>query len=206
MPDIYLWSVPSDANANDVRLRDPTTTGTVNYQVDAQAGTYSLTGQALTVSRNRVATVQNGSYTLTGQSATVSRNRVTTPSNGVYSLSGQVITVDYAGGAVNYQIDAQAGSYALTGQAITVAKSAPAYFVDGGWGKEKPAPKKQRKVRKDLEEAYALLLEHPEPSIAREVQDIVGNAQLDTLAQHKVTQLLTLAREVEEEELLMLLL
>ncbi len=81
-----------------------------------------------------------------------------------------------------------------------------------GWILEKPAKderqfkKKNDKRRKDIEEAYALLIEHPEPSIVREVREIVGTAQLDTLAQPKITQLLTLAREVEEEEELLLLL
>jgi hypothetical protein len=132
---------------------------------------------------------------------------VATPINGVYSLSGQVITVDYAT-SVNYQIDAQAGSYTVSGQSIAVAKTSTAVFVDGGWGKEKPRDthKKKRRVRKDLEEAYALLIDHPEPEIVREVREIVGNARLEALAQHKVTQLLTLAREVEEEEELLMLL
>lgn len=247
--DVFLRPDAGDGT-NGVRLRPDAADGGTNYQVDALAGTYSLTGQALTVSRNRVATVlngsyaltgqaitvsrnrvatpangvyslvgqaatinrdriatvQNGSYTLTGQAATVNRNRVATPINGVYALSGQVIEVVYTPSAVNYQIDAQAGTYAVSGQTIGVEKSTPAIFVDGGWGAEKPRQKKTRKVRKDIEEAYALLIEHPEPSIVREVREIVGNAQLDTLAQPKVTQLLTLAREVEEEEELLMLL
>lgn len=81
-----------------------------------------------------------------------------------------------------------------------------------GWILEKPSQEhkrhkeKNKKRRKDIEEAYALLIDHPEPSVVREVREIVGNAQLETLAQPQITQLLTLAREIEEDEELLLLL
>lgn len=87
----------------------------------------------------------------------------------------------------------------------TITGFVAAVFV-GGVGQKKKKKAAERKVRKDIEAAYALLIEHPEPSIVREVREIVGTAQLDTLAQPKITQLLTLAREVEEEEELLLLL
>lgn len=151
MPDIYLWSVPSDANANDVRLRDPTTAGgATNYQIDAQRGIYSLSGQAITVSRNRVATVLNGTYILIGQALTVSRNRVATPTNGTYALTGQAITVNrnrvatpvngvysLAGQAATVLrsklVTAQSGTYTLTGQTATVSRNRVATPSNGAY-------------------------------------------------------------------------
>ena len=73
--DVFLRPDAGDGT-NGVRLRiDAADSGGTNYQVNALAGTYALSGQAITVSRNRVATVLNGTYTLTGQAATISRNR-----------------------------------------------------------------------------------------------------------------------------------
>jgi hypothetical protein len=41
LPDIILWSVPTDATNADMRLRDPTVSGAPVYSVGAAAGSSS---------------------------------------------------------------------------------------------------------------------------------------------------------------------
>lgn len=47
VPDLYLWSVPSDPDPDDIRLRDPTTTGSfptqfAGFRVRKSSGTIEL--------------------------------------------------------------------------------------------------------------------------------------------------------------------
>lgn len=121
------------------------------YVTTAQAGSYTLTGQAATVSRDKALAATAGSYTLsgvnatltftplitgydltalagayllTGQAATVSRDKLLTASAGSYTLTG--VNADLTKSKL---IAASAGSYTVSGQSADLAYLAPGAYV-----------------------------------------------------------------------------
>ena len=71
---------------------------------------------------------------------------------------------------------------------------------------------KQKKRRKDIEEAFDALMSHPEPSVVAEAREIArpaleaGELVIERLPDFRAMQLMALYREIEEEEELLLLL
>lgn len=114
------------ANNGSYSLTGQSATLTKTYEVTASNGSYSLTGQSADLTwagaGSYTLTAQAGSYSLTGQSATLLKTNVLTASNGSYSLTGQSATLTYASAAA-YVLTAQAGSYTLTGQNATLTNS-----------------------------------------------------------------------------------
>jgi hypothetical protein len=96
------------------------------YELIAQVGSYTLTGQSATLLKTNLLTANNGSYTLTGQSADLTWASAgayeLTAQAGSYSLTGQTADLTWAAPGA-YVLTAQAGSYALTGQSATLLKS-----------------------------------------------------------------------------------
>lgn len=111
MPDIYLRSVPSDANANDVRLYDPTAaSGTTNYTLICSTGVYSYVGNDVVLTVNRNLSCAAGAYTYTGvnvSSLKLARQLICNP--GTYAYTGNSATFIFARGVV-----CSAGSYSYT--------------------------------------------------------------------------------------------
>ena len=81
-------------------------------------GTYSISGQSVTLLRSKVITANNGSYTYTGQTATLLKSKVVSASAGSYTYTGQTATL-----LRSKVISASAGSYSYTGQSATLLKS-----------------------------------------------------------------------------------
>ena len=59
------------------------------FTLTADLGTYTLSGQAVTLRSSRTLTAATGSYTLTGQDITFSRDRRIAAYAGAYAISGQ---------------------------------------------------------------------------------------------------------------------
>lgn len=163
MPDIYLRSVPSDANLNDVRLYDPTTvSGKVDYALVCTAGSYSLSGMAATLKVSRTISCAAGAYSYTGGAATLTRKvslvcdagaytytgvaaslkvaHSLACAAGAYVYTGNEATLTYATGGVkvNYVLVCDSGSYSYTGQTARLEKViGPGAGDIGGWRKEK---------------------------------------------------------------------
>jgi hypothetical protein len=100
--DVFLWSVPSDANSADVRLRDPTA---------GSSGTptaYTLAGDA-------------GSYTVAGNAATFRVSRALAGAAGAYTVDGTDGVFTYTPGSspTAYSLAGDAGAYVVTGFAGT---------------------------------------------------------------------------------------
>lgn len=68
-------------------------------------------------------TAQHGTFSLSGQSVTVTRNRALTVSNGTFALSGQTADITYTPAAVNYDITAQHGTFSLSGQSVSINRN-----------------------------------------------------------------------------------
>ena len=88
------------------------------------AGSYALTGDATTVRVARQLALTAGSYTLTGDALTGRVARLLSLAAGAYAISGASATLTYTpggGGGVAYSLALSPGSYALTGDALTGA-------------------------------------------------------------------------------------
>lgn len=103
------------------------------WEIAADAGSYSLSGQTAALEFDRQVDAATGSYALTGQAATLSKGLTLAAASGAYLLSGQDATFNR-----NRVVDAAAGSYALTGAAAAlehdrdIVAAAGAYLLSGG--------------------------------------------------------------------------
>jgi hypothetical protein len=80
----------------------------------ADAGSFSLTGNAAALGTSRVLTASAGSFVLTGQDASLEASRVLSCSAGVFTLTGNQAALVKVG---DYELLANAGSFVLTGNA-----------------------------------------------------------------------------------------
>lgn len=76
----------------------------------ADAGSFTLSGQAATLQFDQTLVAAAGSFTLTGQAATLRRGISMSAASGSFTLSGQAATTRQG-----YVLTAAAGSFALTG-------------------------------------------------------------------------------------------
>jgi hypothetical protein len=153
----------------------------VNYDITAQHGTFSLTGQSVTISRNRALSpthgtfslsgqsitllrsklieASHGTFSLTGQDATLARNRALSPLHGSFALAGQDADITYTPVTAGYELVAQYGvfSVAWQGAELSVVRTPPpiAYWDVMLVGAHTPTKKKQRK--QELETMFLLL-------------------------------------------------
>lgn len=93
----------------------PAVAGGVANTLNAEAGSYAITGAAATLPVNRPLNAAAGSYSITGAAATNSVNRPLNAASGSYSVSGQATT-----NPVNRPVNAAGGSYTVTGAAATL--------------------------------------------------------------------------------------
>ena len=112
----------------------PDVSSGVAYSLTCNNGSYSVTGQAATLTYVAGAhayslTCANGSYTVTGQNATLTyvgapQNYTLTCANGSYAVTGQSATLTYSAGHTNYTLSCANGTYSVTGQSaiLSVAK------------------------------------------------------------------------------------
>lgn len=101
-----------------------------NYSLSCSAGSYTVTGQAATLTYsagnvNYSLSCANGTYNVTGQSATLTY--VGAPhayslscANGTYAVTGQSATLIYSAGHANYALSCAFGAYSVTGQTATL--------------------------------------------------------------------------------------
>lgn len=89
------------------------------YQLTADAGTVSLTGQDASLLADRLLTAEAGSVTLSGQDAALLAGRLLTAAAGSLSLSGQDVTL-----LVSRLLTAEAGSITLSGQDASLLRNA----------------------------------------------------------------------------------
>lgn len=144
MSDVRLFTVPSDANQNDVRLYP----GVANTNLTPDRGLLTLTGFAPSIIASALITLGIGSLTLTGFAPTVTTsvtpvNVTVTPATGALALQGYAPTVS---ADVSASVLPGLGALALTGYAPTVTGSPPEVIGGGGPGNQglRAPPAKRR--------------------------------------------------------------
>ena len=106
--------------------------GATVYSLSMTAGSYAVTGDALSIPVARMLALTAGSYALTGDATTVRVARRLALTAGWYTLTGDALT-----GRVARQLALTAGSYTLTGDALTgrvarlLSLAAGAYAISG---------------------------------------------------------------------------
>jgi len=140
--DVRLFTVPSDANQNDVRLYP----GAVNAALTPDRGLLTLTGFAPAVVASALLALGFGSLTLTGFAPTVTTatNVTVTPGSGALALQGYAPTVATS---ANVSVTTGLGALSLTGYPPTVSGSAPQVVGGGGPGGNAAQYKRPRKAR-----------------------------------------------------------
>ena len=88
------------------------------YTLTCASGTYTLSGQAVTLKVSRTMSAAQGSYTLSGQAVALKVGRTMAVGQGSYALTGQTV-----GLSVARQMAANQGTYTLNGQDVTLSKS-----------------------------------------------------------------------------------
>lgn len=132
MSDVRLFTVPAEANQNDVRLYP----GVVNTALTPDRGLLTLTGFAPAVVASALLALGVGSLSLTGFAPTVTAgsdpvNVTVTPGAGALVLQGYAPTVTVP---VNASVTTALGALNLTGYAPTVSGDAPQVVGGGGPG------------------------------------------------------------------------
>lgn len=83
-------------------------------------GSFSLSGQAVTLKSARLVGAEQGSYSLAGQNVTLKSARVLGIGHGVYALTGQDVTLTFEEASGYPPLAAGQGSFVLTGQAANL--------------------------------------------------------------------------------------
>ena len=204
MSDVRLFTVPSDANQNDVRLYP----GVVNTALTPERGLLTLTGFAPAVVASALLTLGFGSLTLTGFAPTVttSANVTVTPGAGALALQGYAPTVATS---TNVSVATGLGALSLTGYAPTVTASAPQIVGGGGpgnQGQRAPPAKRSQAHEWELELQQAARLasiakelatsDRPQARrIARKLEDYTGDVKQAESLRRELAKLEAVQRE-----------
>lgn len=89
--------------------------GSINYTLSCDSGSYSLVGQSIALKFNRKLLLNAGSYTLSGSSALLRIAHKLPCNAGSYAQSGLSVNLKLA-----HKLTCATGSYALTGNAATL--------------------------------------------------------------------------------------
>lgn len=132
--NIYQWTLTgatafADTNADPYEASPSPTVASLfsiyatytagpTYTLTADAGSFTLSGTAASLTASRLLTADAGSFTLTGQDASLLASRTLTADPGSFTLTGQDATFSRS-----YVLDAEAGSFTLTGQDATLTYS-----------------------------------------------------------------------------------
>lgn len=104
---------------------------TAAYSVPLAQGSYSLTGQAVTLQGAHQLALAQGSYSLSGQAVTFQGAHLLTAAQGSYTLNGQDLTLTPSG--QDPVLTAAQGSYVLTGQSINLNRGFSAILSQGSY-------------------------------------------------------------------------
>lgn len=107
----FSTGVTLTADAGSFTLGGQAATLTVARKLTAESGSYTLTGQAASLVVGRKVSADAGSYALSGQDASLTVSRKIAANSGSFTLTGTAATLK-----VDRRLSADSGSYTLTGQ------------------------------------------------------------------------------------------
>lgn len=121
MVDVFLRSVPSDANRNDVRLYNPLlpdSGGTpINYTVVCDPGVFNFTGAARDFKTGRFVVASPGAFAFTGAARDFRTRRFVPLAAGSFAFTGAAKNFK-----TSRSIVLESGQFNLTGSDIQVQK------------------------------------------------------------------------------------
>jgi hypothetical protein len=95
--------------------------GATNYILNAQAGTFTITGRDGTTYAYIVMNASAGTFALSGIAATLKAARTITASYGAFAITGQNATLVYhVAGTIDYDMTASGGTFGITGSSATL--------------------------------------------------------------------------------------
>lgn len=123
-PGTFTWAGASDQWVANTVVIHPA--GATAYTLDAQPGSYAITGAAATPVAGRVLNASPGSYSVAGAATTLARGFMLDASPGSYAITGAAATPLAA-----RSISADPGSYSVSGAAAQLA-AGRLFSVDPG--------------------------------------------------------------------------
>jgi hypothetical protein len=118
-----------DAEAGSYSVSGTTASLEYGREVAAASGTYALTGAAASLERGYLVVAAGGSYALTGTAAALRHGYRVGSASGTYTLTGASATV-----LANRLLVALGGSYAITGTAAALQYSGSTYTLSADAG------------------------------------------------------------------------
>lgn len=112
------FSITADAGSYTITGTAVTTKR--GRKVAADSGSYAITGTAVTTRKGWVVSALSGSYAITGTAVTLRQTRLVTAASGSYSITGTDVTLTKTAAK---SVVADAGSYAITGTAVNFRKT-----------------------------------------------------------------------------------
>lgn len=112
---VEVWDISTDPHALYRLRRRRAARGPVGITMQADSGTYSLTGTAVALKANRIVPASSGTYTLSGTAAGTYYNRKVAADSGVYSVTGSDVTFPRT-----FVVMADSGTYLVTGSAANL--------------------------------------------------------------------------------------
>lgn len=125
------WTTSGAAGGVAVEIKAAAAGGA--FTLNADSGSYGLTGQASGVRAGRQVSAVAGSYAITGQAAGVRAGRRLSAVAGAYVITGQAATLTYGSAAGGFTLTADPGVYAVTGQAAVLRSARKIAAVAGSY-------------------------------------------------------------------------
>jgi hypothetical protein len=113
------WAVTSGSSAYGVAQYVILRSSATNREIDADPGSYAVTGTAASLEHGWEVAAAAGSYAVTGVDATLNYGLTIAAGVGSYVVTGVNASLEHG-----WAFDAGAGSYAVTGSDVTLTRSA----------------------------------------------------------------------------------
>lgn len=108
-----------DANSGSFALTGSNVELTVSRQIDATSGSFAFSGTNVSLEFGRVIDATSGSFALTGTNAELSVGRQIDATSGSFAITGTDVDLTYTPAGA-YSLDLNSGSYALTGSTVSL--------------------------------------------------------------------------------------
>ena len=106
------------ASAGTFSITGQTVTLSVAHKLSATFGAFSITGQSVTLKVAHLISATFGAFAITGQSVTLKQAKTLSATHGLYTITGQSVTAKVA-----RLVSAGFGAFTINGQSVTLVKT-----------------------------------------------------------------------------------
>ena len=154
------------------------------FTLNADSGSYAISGTAATLLHHRVLNAEAGAYVLSGTAATLLHNRVLQAESGAYALAGTDATIVYTPSGTVYTLNAESGAYSITGADASFLYTSNA-SAGGGvpWNPYRPSGEtEQQKTARRIAQGIIQRAKEPQadiPALFEEAREVSASIKAD---------------------------